>query len=736
MKAWRGTHRVPFVTTWLLSIFIYSFQLCSCSKSALIGSRSSRSTSTLATSQGSFRRHRAQHDNIVHSPLQYVLAFRNKDSQVNANASTKTPTNVSRQVNHTEDSPVNATTSANTPTNVQREVNRSIAISSPGLANALLKTIAATVPISKPRVGAPDQTQHSVASQYNQTAHLNATSVIANHHGRPPKISTNISRSSPSAVTAALKSPSPHNLSGPNWHRSAHVKTATKTLGVQRDSHDAHQVKPVVVHELPHKLEDEGPRLDIALDEARVPPDIVAAVLNRVEDFQDGDPKWKKDPLGGWLPTPILVSQAESPIIEAHRSLGTEDIKYGFEGGKAVKDEDGVYWIFTAEMHRAPTNAGMRVAIWRSTGTNPRGTWQRHGTITESNQSFPLIYFAQQCNEPWCGWMGATKEHLTYVASYKCDPSDLLASPWAPIPVYDEEEGFWHVFLVGYQCDFSQLVACGTGNIFGARSTVPGKRGLGGPYELWSKGTDSIVLGPNATKMGKVWGDAHRGSEYVDQMSIFALGSGHGYAAFTGMSHNMATAPSVRGPWTVGESLRDAISTSTSDFNENSIVSLITAPTGKTIFGSVFDTVFRESHGFGFSYSKDGVHWGPQKGTDVSVPHGVRTPLGLLEEDDGTYTLFFTRRFPNCLDPVQLDNSGGFGVAYPSMCAHMYAATFAITWTNQLSKDELDSRDLAEYRSRIAKKDEEVRSVACSSLQIPILEFGLLHAIMGVHLVS
>jgi len=404
------------------------------------------------------------------------------------------------------------------------------------------------------------------------------------------------------------------------------------------------QAGPLAAQNVLHTEDEEASHFRSSGEERVViPPTIVAAVLNRVEEFE---PDWKKDPLGGWVPTPFLVSQAETPIIEVHKSPGTEDIAYGFEGGRAVKDEDGIYWIFTAEMQRAPNNAGMRVAIWRSTGSDPRGKWQRHGTIAESNQSFPLVNFVQKCNDAWCTWKGAKKEHLTYVATYQCDTSDLLASPWAPFPVFDEEEDRWHVFFVGYQCDFTELVACGTGNIFGARSTVPGKRGLGGPYEMWSKGADSIVLGPNATESGKRWGDAHRGSRYVDQMSIFPLGKRRGYAAFTGVNHNMATAPSVHGPWTVGdESLHDVIATPSSSFNENSIASEVTAPTGKTVFGSVFDTVFAESRGMGFAYSKDGVHWGPQKGVDVAVQHGVRTPLGLLEEPDGTYTLFFTRRF-------------------------------------------------------------------------------------------
>lgn len=403
-----------------------------------------------------------------------------------------------------------------------------------------------------------------------------------------------------------------------------------------------------------------------------------------------------RKPEGDWQPTPFLVSQSPEPVVELHRTLGTADIAYGFEGGKAVKDHNGTYWIFTAEMQREPINSAMRVAIWRSVDNNPAGKWVRHGTIAESNQTYPMIYFSQQCNQPWCEWKNASKTALSYYAVYKCDPNDLLASPWAPVPVFDDGDDHWHVLFVSYQCDFTTLVRCGTGNIFGARSVVAGRDGIGGPYELSSRGPHGIVLGPNATATGTRWGDAGRGERFVDQMGVFSLGDGKGYAALTGMSFNVATAPSVRGPWKISPELNSlAFSTASSHYNENAIVTQITSPENKTVFGAVFDAVVHESYGFGFTYSGDGLHWGPQMGTAVEVPNGVRTPLGFLEEPDGTYTMFFTRRFPNCrYAPKMTDNSGGAIESYLSTCAHIYVGTFALRWKNRVTGEEIDSRDL------------------------------------------
>lgn len=40
---------------------------------------------------------------------------------------------------------------------------------------------------------------------------------------------------------------------------------------------------------------------------------------------------------------------------------------------------------------------------------------------------------------------------------YDCQPDDLLASPWAPFPVYDQGSDHWHVLYVSYTCDGTWL---------------------------------------------------------------------------------------------------------------------------------------------------------------------------------------------------------------------------------------------------------------------------------------
>jgi hypothetical protein len=63
---------------------------------------------------------------------------------------------------------------------------------------------------------------------------------------------------------------------------------------------------------------------------------------------------------------------------------------------------DGSTYIFTAELFRAPVDANMRVAVWKRSNASNVDGWERVTTIAQSNQSFPMSRFQQQCNEPWC----------------------------------------------------------------------------------------------------------------------------------------------------------------------------------------------------------------------------------------------------------------------------------------------------------------------------------------------
>ncbi len=89
--------------------------------------------------------------------------------------------------------------------------------------------------------------------------------------------------------------------------------------------------------------------------------------------------------------------------------------------------------------------------------------------------------------------------------------------------------------------------------------------------------------------------------------------------------------------------------------------------------------MFNEHNGFGFSYSLDGVKYSIaimivyrvqlqriltcacvpvlqilwSDGVDITMPGGCRTPLGFIENANGSLTMFFTRRFADCSNKTQ-----------------------------------------------------------------------------------
>jgi hypothetical protein len=263
------------------------------------------------------------------------------------------------------------------------------------------------------------------------------------------------------------------------------------------------------------------------------------------------------------LPVLTYHSGGDVPVIsDAQRSASPAN--RGFEGGRVVRQPDGSVWLFTAEFKGLPVNANMAIAIWRANSTTAamtQGGWERVTTIAES------------AGDP-ADW------------NKTCRTDNLAASPWAPFPVYDDSpgEGRWHVHWVSYACDLSWVVRVGIGNIMGASSTVAGIGGIAGPYELYAHG--GVVMGPNASaapgSTATPFGDL--GSCAVCHVAPaagaalppfcatppclfdngktgaaisvgpFALpaSSSARFASFVGLSHHLAWADSMRGPWTVG----------------------------------------------------------------------------------------------------------------------------------------------------------------------------------------
>lgn len=299
----------------------------------------------------------------------------------------------------------------------------------------------------------------------------------------------------------------------------------------------------------------------------------------------------------------VVTRQFGAPVLTI-RSEGAEGNRYGFEGGRVVKLK-GTYHLFTSEMVGDPHWVKMRLAHWTS---QDRIHWSRLATLAESSGDFT--------------------------------GKDPRAALWSPLPVYDPKESRWNLFYVAYQAapDTNQeWLTNHEGRIWRAVSLRRGEDGIDGPYK-----DTGVVLerGKNS--------DSWEGLQGTD--SFFPYQTKAGWYAFYGSAHTeklpislwqvgLAKSPDLTGPWTRCTGLNPL--KVENRFIENPIVTKLSDGT----FIAVYDTDVPNA--IGYTVSSDGIYWSAgqhlvvQEGDDVWA-NEVRTPLGLIDEGKGLFTLFYT----------------------------------------------------------------------------------------------
>jgi hypothetical protein len=302
-------------------------------------------------------------------------------------------------------------------------------------------------------------------------------------------------------------------------------------------------------------------------------------------------------------PRLLLVRQHPRPVITT-RTPGAEGNRFGFEGGRVVKVRD-VYHLFTSEMIDDPVWVKMRLGHWTS---KDRLAWTRVGTIRES--------------------------------SGDRTGQDPRAALWSPLPVWDEDERQWNLFYVAYKSappEDERFLLDYEGRIWRAVSSVRGREGIAGPYE-----DVGIVMQPGPDS------GSWEGLQGTD--SFFAWRVGPWWYAFYGSARSevmpiehwlvgLASAPAVGGPW---KRLGDRSPVPLEKrFIENPIVT--EAPGGGWL--CVYDTDSDDA--IGWAYSGNGIDWGRGRTLIVQPSAGewskdLRTPLGLIDEGGGRFTVFYT----------------------------------------------------------------------------------------------
>ena len=326
----------------------------------------------------------------------------------------------------------------------------------------------------------------------------------------------------------------------------------------------------------------------------------------------------------------ITVTDVTSQPLLHKDSPGAEDNRYGFEGGHVVKVDDQ-YYLFTCEVHGEPKVVKTRLAIWIS---QDGLDFKRHSTLVEGSGDYT--------------------------------GQDDRASPWAPIPFYNDQQKCWQVFYVTYRAEPDTSTETRRnidGKIIELNSQTPGKEGICGPYiekrtilqmdrdsDWWEglQGTDSFF--PFKTNNGLLafYGSnryMHEAYELPHRKKWFGVGL---------VKHNAA-----EDKW---ERLYDYSPVLINHrFVENPIVQKIRSNHLPDITEDCYLALYDSAQGaFGYSFSTNGLEWskektfdlGKQKPAWVSIP---RTVLSVIPEDHGQYAVYFTsfdtKPFELNLDP-------------------------------------------------------------------------------------
>ncbi|WP_230280933.1 hypothetical protein [Croceicoccus sp. Ery15] len=312
-----------------------------------------------------------------------------------------------------------------------------------------------------------------------------------------------------------------------------------------------------------------------------------------------------------------VIEEPAEPVI-GPEDVRRADNRSGFETGMTLKI-DGTYHLFISEMFERP-HLDMRIAHW----TSPDAVrWTRQGTVVDSVPG----------------------------RSAKNPKSEV----WLQGVIFDDEADRWNLFYIAYRGGNSEqgegLNLDYEGTARRAVSQTPGKAGIGGPYE--DVGVAMAPGGPDAA----VW----EGQQGLD--SFFPYKVGDQWVALHG-SHNHFPAS----PWQVGVATGSSLTSSEWTrvpseqpspmeglFIENPIVEKL--PNGHYIalydanhFAPVQpDMPVRPNNSVGYSVSEDGIRWHQGRSLvvqsdDNNWASDLRTPLGLVAEGDGIYTLLYTAR--------------------------------------------------------------------------------------------
>ncbi|GAB3648406.1 hypothetical protein GCM10028791_12100 [Echinicola sediminis] len=303
-----------------------------------------------------------------------------------------------------------------------------------------------------------------------------------------------------------------------------------------------------------------------------------------------------------------VTQEHQGPVVgPAHPDVQASRNRSGFETGQVVK-LDGTYHMFVNEMFERP-HRDMCIAYWTS---EDAVNWKRRGTIKESIPGR--------------------------------SPSNPLSEVWVTGVEFNEEENAWNIFYVAYRGgDEEKGELAGydySGKIWRAKSVIPGKEGIAGPYADMG-----IIMQPDENSQ------AWEGEQAVATFNPYKAGNTW-YAFYDGHQHTprgpwptgLAFAPKLSGPWTRMPEGFNPVPI-VDEFMENPQVTELK----EGGYLSIFDSMGNQE--VAFSLSDDGIQWSRESRLKVQTgnniwaepgDHAMRTPLCAIEEEDGSFTVIYT----------------------------------------------------------------------------------------------
>jgi hypothetical protein len=315
----------------------------------------------------------------------------------------------------------------------------------------------------------------------------------------------------------------------------------------------------------------------------------------------------------------VLKTYPQTVIDE--RTPGVEGIKGGYECGNTVKvmiDGKPEYHFFAWRM------PGLG---WGHLGTDQLVSkdgfaWTRVGALTE---------------------MVFNDKMKKYIQSGPAQP------------FYDETTKRWSLYYNQFECEGVNWQAGST--LWCAQSKVEGISGIRGPWDF--PGKQFMFPGTSYPKESVAQSITSPFQVKDGRWAVMMGGNGKPYhEKFGSWWVLIATAPTAQGPYTFDAEHSPATMIDPTGFIENPTVIKLKGPlTGRDYWVSTFDFLRDIPYNtIGFSWSVDGLNWPMTQGQIVNIDEGlapgevgwwkgawaVRTPHQLIDEGDGTYTVFFT----------------------------------------------------------------------------------------------